>query len=193
MKKKNQYKNIIIIISILAVLTIILLLIPKSSSPVQELKEEGYETTEEDAFYKKIVSQNTLDDFYNDIANNTDSYYEEYNFSKESKDFIELKMTYTDGLNSTLNISSDLTTKEVKFNYEISKGKSRILLEGNSSNNYECEVVLEKNVKSETVQSYCEKVISEVNEFIIKREEFLQNKKIQSYVNEPMTQYVEQE
>lgn len=197
MKKKkqnqNQYKTILIIIGILAVLTIILFLIPKSNNAEEELVEEGYETSEEDAFYKKIVSGNTLDDFYSDIANNRSSYYEEYDFSKESKDYIELKMTYNDGLNTTLNISSDLTTKEIEYNYEVTKGKSRILLEGNSTNNYNCDVILEKNVKSETVDSYCEQVITEVNAYIIKRDEFLKNKTIQKYVNAPMNQYIEKE
>ena len=144
----------------------------------KELKDEGYQTEKDNSFFNKIVSNNTLDDYYKDISLGKNSYYEEYYVSKESNDFIELKMTFQDNISTTINIISDFKTNVIKYNLEVSYDKSHIIIEGNSDNQYQCNVIVEKNVKKETIDYYCNSMVTEINSFINKRTELLNNQDI---------------
>ena len=78
-KKKNKdstiyLKIVFIVIGILAVV-IVALLINKNTTSKDEvgarLEDYGYTIGEKDeAFYNKITTNNTLDDYYNDMSNN---------------------------------------------------------------------------------------------------------------------------
>ena len=121
-KKKNDMTNYYILIGVFILIAVIVLMIYYSTSEMnRSLKNEGYETEgEDDPFYKKITTGNTLDDFYNDLAQEKDSAYEEYYLSKESYSFLEQKLLYQSGVTSALNISSDLRDLSTTFNYELS-------------------------------------------------------------------------
>lgn len=180
-----------------AIVLIILVMILNQTvgNPTEEkiMHNEGYTTTEEeDPFYKKIVTNNTLDDFYDAVAANQDSKYEEYYFAKESRNFIELKMSNTSGALSTLNITSDLRTQQVKFDYELSYNDARLIMEGNSDDNYACQIITKKSVNDQTVQSHCEYIMKEITVFLERRQELLNNDKVRSIVNSPMKQYIEE-
>ena len=202
MAKKRRQSSInkdiwVGVITILSVIVIILLVMVLSQGTNQKedkvLLNEGYETTdEEDAFYKKITTNNTLDDFYNDMANKQNSAYEEYYFAKESHNFIELKMNYNEGAITTLNITSDLKTQEVKYNYELSYNSAHLILEGNSLSDYSCQIVTKKNVNDTAIQNHCDYVMQEINVFLERRQQLLQNDKVREIVNSPMKEYVEE-
>lgn len=196
MKKKNELKNnkLLIITIILVIITLTLYLISKNDKEIdKEFIKEGYESDIEDPFYKKIVTNNTLDDYYNDVSQGKDSSYEEYYFSKESNDFIELKLENKQNVNTILNISSDLRTKKVQYNYELSYNKSYLMIEGNSEENYDCNIIKNKNVKEETLKTICENIMSEISIFLERRSTILNNKKIRDLINEPLKEYVEVE
>ena len=142
------------------------------------LLQQGYVSSEEDAFYKKIVTNNTLDDYYNDVKNKKNSKYEEYNFSKEANDFVEVKMLYKNNVSTTLNISSNLKTNSIEYNYELEFNDSRLIVEGNSANNYRCDVVLNENVAEATKTTLCNNVINEINNFKSIRDELISRKQI---------------
>ena len=144
-KKNNQSSSFLPYLAIFFLLVTLVLivwyLIQENNDRVldEEFEKNGYTTLDfDDAFYNNIVSNNTLDDYYNDKENEKDTIYEEYYISKESNDFIELKMIYEKGIEKTLNIISDLNTFNIEYNYEIVYQKSHILLDGNTTNNYQC-------------------------------------------------------
>lgn len=197
MKKKNRINsNILLVITIIIVVVTLSLYFISIRDPKidNEFQKEGYKTEEEeDPFYKRIVTNNTLDDYYNDISQGKDSSYEEYYFSKESNDFIELKLDNKSNVNTTLNISSDLRTKEVSYNYELTYNKSYLIIEGNSSDNYDCNIIKNKNVNEETLNTICNNIMSEISIFLERRKTILNNKKIKDLVNEPLKEYVEVE
>ena len=194
-KKENNNKQLLIGIIALVTILIIALLIYAATSKTgveKELNQEGYTTTTDNAFYNKVVTNNTLDDFYSDMSQNKDSAYEEYYFAKESLNFIELKMQYQDNVNSTLNITSDLRTEKVEFNYELSSKSSHLIIEGNSDENYDCKIVVNKNVKDSLLTESCELVMQEITIFLQRRSDLLQNESIRNIVNQPIKEYVEE-
>lgn len=189
MKKKKTGKNLLskIIFGIIALFLIIVLVIfvyERGTNKEEEevFQKEGYTTSNEDAFYKKIVSDNTLDDFYADVQQERDSNYEEYYFSKESNDFIELKMLYRNKVSTTLNITSDLKTNVLEYNYELTYKTAHLLLEGSSTNNYDCEVIVNDEVSAETVQKYCDMIIDEINSYNEIKNDLLRNNQIKSMI-----------
>ena len=177
MEKKKSYNLVFIAVLILCVGVIISLLYYSSREQIvkRELNKEGYSTGKEDAFYHQIVSNNTLDDYYNDISLNKDSIFEEYYVSKESNSLIELKMTYQNQINTSLNISSKLDSNQVNYNFELSYQESSFILEGNSDTNYECNVIKEKNVSKDSIKYYCDIVMNEIQNYLQKKNELLQN------------------
>ena len=193
--KNNLLRNIIITCFIIIIIIIVFFYYLETGKTEEEkvLKEEGYTTTIDDAFFKKIVTNNTLDDFYNDISNNKDSKYEEYYFAKDSYNYIELKMEYKDQATKTINIQSDLRKLTIDYTYEITKGKTHLLIEGNSSNNNKCSYIIKKGVDDNTSSRACNEVQEEINSFIEKRTELLNNEKVQELINQPIKQYVEED
>ena len=181
----------LIILSVV-VLILVVLVITQATTPEKALNREGYNTTaEEDPFYKKIETNNTLDDFYN-VASNKNSSYEEYYLSKESYNFIEMKMNYNEGAMNTLNIVSNLKTQEVEFNYELSYNSAHLLIEGNSRDTYSCKVIQKKGVNDQTIQDHCNYIMNEITVFLLRREKILQNDKVKELIRSPMKQYVEE-
>ena len=194
-KKNNLLRNIIITCIIIIIIIIVFFYYLETGKTEEEkvLSEEGYTTTIDDAFFKKIVTNNTLDDFYKDISNNKDSQYEEYYFAKDSYNYIELKMEYKDGATKTINIQSDLRKLTIDYNYEITKNKIHLLIEGNSSNNNKCNYIIKKGVDDNTASRACNEVQEEINNFIEKRTELLNNEKVKELINQPIKQYVEED
>ncbi len=180
-KKKNNLTTISIVILITILITIIFL--SNSNKGIDEVfDKEGYITEEESAFYKKVVTNNTLDDYYNDLANKRNSQYEEYYFSKDSNDFIELKMSYQKNVTTTLNITSDLKTLDINYNYELSYKDAHLMLEGTDSNDYTCNVILKEQVSDETINTYCDMIKDEIETFKTRRSDLMKNKRIQEIV-----------
>lgn len=186
MKRKNEkntsLKNISIFLVLVTIIIGIVALSNNNKDLEGELNKEGYTTEEESAFYKKIVTNNTLDDYYNDLANKKASKYEEYYISKESNDFIELKMNYEDDVTTALNINSDLEDYKIEFNYELSYKDAHLILEGTSSNDFTCNSVLKEKVSEETINTYCDMIKSEIDTFITRRDNLMKNKKIKEAI-----------
>lgn len=194
MKRKKRKKNnnkiyfIIIGVIIFVLLVIFGIYANKDHNEFQkELKEEGYTTIDnEDAFFKKIVSGNTISDYYDDISNDKDTKYEEYSLSKESYDYIELKMEYQNEIFTVLNISSNLKSDVIQFNFELTYNNSQILLDGDSTTDYECNVIVQKEASDSTVDIYCDMIKSEIETFKSRRAELLSNPKIQEVISKPI-------
>ncbi|MCI8460594.1 MAG: hypothetical protein HFE81_04285 [Bacilli bacterium] len=184
-KKDNKKKIFIIVVAILAISIILYLIISSSDKTSEEekiLKKEGYTTEKEDAFYKKIVTNNSLDDYYNDVSHRRESQYEEYYVSKDSNDFIELKLSYYKGVDTTLNILSNLSEETVNYNYELAYKDAHLILEGNDNEANDCKVVLNENISQDTINTYCDMIKNEIKIFTDRKDELLKNKKINTMV-----------
>ena len=188
-KKKNKdstiyLKIVFIVIGILAVV-IVALLINKNTTSKDEvgarLENYGYTIGEKDeAFYNKITTNNTLDDYYNDMSNNKNSSYQEFYVSKSSYDFIELKMSYEDKIIKTLNITSDLKTKAIEYNFELSYNDIYLILEGTSNTSFTCNTIKEKNTTPDVIKTYCNTIKQELISFTSERNKILADEKIQN-------------
>lgn len=190
-KEKKFWVAFIILLALAIVGTGIYYLTEKTVEE-KELQKSGYSTTDDDAFYKKVVTNNTLDDYYKAMSNNQDAEYEEYYLQKESLNFIELKMSYQNTVDRTLSFTSDLRTDVVRYNYELSYKSSHLILEGNNSENYDCNIVVRKNVNDTDVQKQCDYIAQELAIFLTRRSEMLENETVKALVRSPMKQYVEE-
>ena len=188
-KKKNKdstiyLKIVFIVIGILAVV-IVALLINKNTTSKDEvgarLEDYGYTIGEKDeAFYNKITTNNTLDDYYNDMSNNKNTLYQEFYVSKSSYDFIELKMSYEDKITKTLNITSDLKTKAIEYNFELSYNDIYLILEGTSDTSFTCNKKKKKNTTPDVIKTYCNTIKQELISFTSERNKILADEKIQN-------------
>ena len=119
--KNNKWLLVTAILLIIVLIVVIIFVNNSKKELPKELNNMGYTTkNEEEAFYKKIITNNTLDSYYDDISKGKDSKYEEYYFAKESYDYIELKMSYQNPTTKTLTITSNLKSLDTSFNFEIS-------------------------------------------------------------------------
>ncbi len=192
-RKKDNNKLLIILIVLLlcTALCSILAYYQGDGEITRSMKEDGYSTEDEsDAFYKNIVTNNTLDDFYNAISNHEESHYEEYYLSKESLDFMEMKLDYQEKVLTSLNITSDLKSNYTTYNFEMSYDSVYLLIEGNSINDYDCSIVKSKNVSSDTKSAYCNYINQELSVFLERRSKVLENKKVQELLSSPMKEYI---
>ena len=184
-RKKNDNKKIIygIIIAVVVLLvlvpTFVYISVKGSNKEIEEeFNKEGYTTSKQDAFYRKVTTNNTLDDYYSDIASGISSEYQEYYYSKQSNDFIELRMIYKNNVTTSLNITSDLHTNELIYNYELSYKTAHLILEGSSKDDYTCKVIVNNRVDQDTVKKYCNMIIDEINAYNVVKQELLKNEKI---------------
>ena len=87
-KNKNQENNTALIILIAVFVGMLLLLLVATTvtkdEVYNELENEGYYTETDDAFYKKVLTNNTLDEFYNDMNSGRNTKYQEVYVSKTS-------------------------------------------------------------------------------------------------------------
>lgn len=197
MKKKKKDNKLLFYVGI-GTLVVIIIFSIYASRDYGELKEslekDGYETIDNnDAFYKKIASKRNLKQYYEDMSNGIDSEYEEYTISKDSYDFVELKMKYENSVNTVLSINSNLKGTKVQYNFELSYGSSHILIEGGSENKYACDVIDQQNASDDTIQYYCNQISDEVKAYLNKRTSVLNNPKLNEVLKQPIKEVVDTE
>lgn len=185
-KNKNQENNTALIILIAVFVGMLLLLLVATTvtkdEVYNELENEGYYTETDDAFYKKVLTNNTLDEFYNDMNSGRNTKYQEVYVSKTSYDYIELLMIYNEGVTTTLTISSSLKSNELNYNFELSYNKQYLLLEGTEENNYDCEVTVNRNVKKDTEKKYCNLIKEQINDFLGSKTQLLNNQNLMNKI-----------
>lgn len=185
-KNKKQETNtfLVVLISIFGILLLLLLVAATTTKDevYNELENEGYYTETDDAFYKKVLTNNTLDEFYNDMNSGRNTKYQEVYVSKNSYEYIELLMIYNEGVTTTLTISSSLKSDELNYNFELSYNKQYLLLEGSNKNNYDCEVAVNKNVKKETEKKYCNLIKEQINDFLGSKTQLQNNQNLMNKI-----------
>lgn len=185
-KNKKQETNILLTVLVSIFIGLILLLLVASTTTkdevYNELENEGYSTETDDAFYKKVLTNNTLDTFYNDVNSGRNTKYQEVYVSKTSYEYIELLMIYNDGVTTTLTISSSLKSNKLDYNFELSYNKMYLLLEGTEENNYACNVAVNRNVKKDTETKYCNLIKNQINDFLASKVQLQNNQSLMNKI-----------
>lgn len=186
--EKEKNKRIIILVSTISIMLLILLcaviyVLYVNKDLEKGMEESGYTTEDDSYFYEKIETNNTIDDYYNDVKNDKNSEFTKYYVSKEMDNFIELKLINDNNVKATLNIVNNLKTGKTTYNYEVKYQNSHLIFEGDSDNNYECNFIVKKNVKKETMNYYCNQIEEEINSFNYKKQELLSNERVQKRIN----------
>ena len=185
-------KKVLIItgISLLTFVIVVILLNSMSGESNKKkindyVTEQGYKTSDDSLFYQRIVSNNTLDDFYNDVDNKKDSKYDEYYFSKDSYSFIELKMVYRDGINQVFNVTSDFTTNKITYNFEISKDNQSIMLDGSYvADRVSCNLNNVRNMSTKNLKEYCSLAENYMNDFLKEQDRLLSNNEFKQAISQ---------
>ena len=140
----------------------------------QAMESLGYQLTDgEDAFYKKNVTNNTLEQFYDDVSKKKNVEFVEFSVTKDSFDFIEQKLQYYNGSTANFNFSSNLTSEKVIFLYEYDGNGQYLMLEGNSENNYQCGVISQTKMTKNDLIHHCDVIQTELNTYFQYRSEVL--------------------
>ena len=150
------------------------------------ITDQGYSTSDDSLFYQKIVSNNTLDDYYKDVKNKKESKYDEFYFNKDSYSFIELKMIYKNDITQVFNVTSDFTNNKVEYNFEISKNSASIILDGSylAGRETSCNINSIKNLSTKNLADYCTLARNYMNEFITEQEKLLSNKEFKKAISQ---------
>ena len=188
-------KNILIGVITFIIIVILSILMYYTTDQKQEenelyinsyLNDLGYTYNEEENMYKKITTDNTLDDFYKLSSNKKEAYYQEFYFSHESNSFIELNMAYNNDITEVFNINCDLTKQQIAYNYEITKNDSSAILEGSYNNNtFTCEIVSLKKLTDNNKEIYCETIKKLANNIIKEENKLIDNDEFNRIINIP--------
>ena len=80
----------------------------------------------------------------------------------------------------TLNITSDLKTKVIEYNFELSYNDIYLILEGTSNTSFTCNTITEKNTTPDVIKTYCNTIKQELISFTSERNKILADEKIQN-------------
>lgn len=193
-------KNIIIICSIILSIFIIAIIIISNNDKnnneyiVKHVNDLGYIYDKDGLIYKKVVSNNNLDEYYTDIALNNDTNYLEYYFTFESYSFIQLHMTYSKGVSTVFNAVSDLNNNKFDYTYEITKNDSSAIIEGiydeGATVPFTCDVVVLKKLEDVGVKSYCDNAFKLLESALNEKKNLLNNKKFKELIDIPKPEVV---
>ena len=188
MKKKEKVsllQRVIILLLLIATVLFVVLYVyysQKDTEFMNELTSIGYKEDKETDFYEKIETDNTLDEYNKDVKDNKNSEFIKYYVTKNLTNFVEVKMTYKDGVSATLNINSNLSNSKTDYNYELSYKDTYLIFEGNTDNNYECHYVVQENIDQKMMDKYCEYIKKEIDSFNEKRDEFINQSAIKERI-----------
>lgn len=199
-------KNIMIIIISITVILLIGVIMYYTTDETQEereiyinnyLKDIGYTYNEETRMFEKTPTNNTLDDFYKAQENNQSTTYQNYYFTLDSYNFIELNMKYTKEVTETFTITSDLKNDTITYNYEITKNNATAILEGEyddkKDNPFTCKVVTLKKLNESHMDQFCKNAKENTISFINEENKVLNNQEFQEKISIPRREIIVKE
>lgn len=128
MIKDKKIKFLIILALIVLVLWIITNYLTSTNKLHKYLLNNGFTKTEN--FYTKILTENDIDDYYQDIQNNINSNYKELYFSSENYQLIGNIQEYNEGLIYYYSPIYDYHEDTLTYDFEISNDNIQIIFEG---------------------------------------------------------------
>lgn len=196
---KNIRSIMMIVFIVVAIIAGIIISIktPTEEYVVRYVEDLGYKFDKTGAIYQKIVTNNSLDEYYRDVNANRNSEYLEYYFSVNAYTFIELRMIYKDGVSNVFNVISDLRNDTITYTYEITKDTSSAILEGeydedknNPNEAFTCRTVSLKKLSDVGVPTYCNNAATLLDIFLDERERLLNNEKFKESIMIPKKEII---
>lgn len=169
----------IIIIGVIVVITFILFTFlwgkSNSSTIIDTLKENNYVL--DNNSYRKILTNNTQKDFYNDININKKSEYIEYQYDINSNELRSINMKYSK-LYYLCNFTSKFKDNEFNYNCSSVYGKNQIYIYGKYDfDNYTLSCFNRNdNISEEVTDKYCSIVLNQIKDFVIEYNKLNGNK-----------------
>lgn len=178
-------KKLLITVLIIIILFVgFTLFFGKSDSATIEdvLKEENYILDGD--IYRKKVTNNTQDDFYNDIKNNKYSEYIEYQYISNTNILkcINLKL---DSLYYLCDITEDFSNNKLSYSCNSSYNNLQLNIFGDfdySSSLLNC-YNRNDEIDEDVTSDYCDKVYDQIQTFIEERNKLLSNSKFKKAIS----------
>ena len=174
----NSHKKAIIIIGIIIIIILILNIYLNSDKVVSSnlknyIINKDFKLDKDGILYEKILSDNTYEEYQNDINNNKESSYQVLLFDIYNYQLTENLYNYTNGINSFLSATYDYTNEKLTYNYRTTYKTSNIIFSGSyDDDDFTCnnEYAFDAYIKG-SEDDYCELIeyyIEDFNDIILK-------------------------
>ena len=172
-------KKLLITVLIIIILFVgFTLFFGKSDSAIIEdvLKEENYILDGD--IYRKKVTNNTQDDFHNDITNNTYSEYIEYQYISNTNILKCINLKF-DSLYYLCDITEDFSNNKLSYSCNSTYNDLQLNIYGDfdySSSELSC-YDRNEEISDDVTSEYCDKIYNQIQDFVSERNRLLSNKK----------------
>ena len=175
-------KLIIIFLLIIISFFLMAILFGKSNSSIisDTLKKNNYLLDHDN--YRKIVTNNTQEEFYNNIKNNMNSEYIEYQYSINNNELQSTNLRYNNNYYYLCDITENFTKNEFRYSCESIYKNNQLYIKGNYDNNMLSCYNRNDNIDKEIIDKYCIIIKKQIKGFIIERNKLLSNKKFRKAV-----------
>ena len=185
---KVNKKKIKIIIILIIIIIIMLLIISKitnkkdSKNVVKNyIEKKGFSQVEKSNIYSKIISNTTLDEYFENTENNIATEYQVLYFNLSDYKLSKTYMEYKDNVYRYYTPTYDYKTNTIEYEYEISIEDGYINLTGNynvKSKKITCNIGNSKNINTNSEnlkETICNKILYNTKDFGIEALELMSN------------------
>ena len=185
---KVNKKKIKIIIILIIIIIIMLLIIPKitnkkdSKNVVKNyIEKKGFSQVEKSNIYSKIISNTTLDEYFENTENNIATEYQVLYFNLSNYKLSKTYMEYKDNVYRYYTPTYDYKTNTIEYEYEISIEDGYINLTGSynvKSKKITCNIGNSKNINTNSEnlkETICNKILYNTKDFGIEALELMSN------------------
>lgn len=137
----------------------------------------------ENDVYRKVVSNNTQEDFYNDIKNNRKSEYIEYQYIPASNLLKGINLKF-DSLYYLCDITEDFSNNKLEYSCNSIYEDKQLNIYGNfnySNNSFSCSN-RDSEISEDITSEYCNEVYKQIEDFIVERNKLFSNKKFEKAI-----------
>lgn len=173
---------IIAVIIIILFLCFTLLFGKSNSSVISDILEENNYILDND-IYRKNITNNTQEDFYRNIRDNTATKYVEFQYIPSTNILKCINLKY-DKFYYLCDITEDFNNNKINYSCDSSYGNSQLTVYGeynHSNKSLSCQSRNDK-INTDVVKIYCGNVKEQINEFIIESNKLLNNRKFSKAV-----------
>ena len=167
---------IIAVITIVSFLCFTLIFGKSNSGTISDVLEENNYVLEND-IYRKKVTNNTQEDFYNNIKTNVATDYVEYQYIPSTNMLKCINLKY-DKFYYLCDITEDFNKNTINYSCDSSYGNYQLTVYGeyNSNNNSLSCYNRNDKINNDITDIYCGNVKKQVNDFIAESNKLLSNK-----------------
>lgn len=169
----KKVKKAIIVLIVLIVMVVGFKLIGNKKNTqdvlVKYIEKIGFEQEKDSSLYFKNNSTITKDEFDRIVAEKTNASYEGFYFNVSSYKLTSDKLEYSDGVYTEFNPTYDYTTNTLDYDYRISIGDTRMIIEGmydKDNDNFTCDTTYYSGIDiNDAIEAICDKVRYDVDDF----------------------------